>query len=111
MGDGYRVLYITWFFPMFVGWYRQRAFALFFQGGENEQLDDALVAECHSWPRHFCERKTEVGPAAAAIVKVHKAMDDTLRVLNHNRATTAITGPATTKQTYQAVNNGEKCMC
>ena len=89
----------------FLYWDRQRAFALFFQGGENEQLDDTLVVECHSWPRHFRERKHQVGPAAAAIVKVQKTMDDTLRVLNHNQTTLN-----TTKQTYQVVNNGKRCI-
>ena len=86
-------------------WDRQRAFALFFQGGENEQQDDSLAVECHAWPRHFRERKHLVGPAAAAIVKVPKTMDDTLRVLNHNQTTLT-----TTKQTYQVVNNGKTCI-
>ncbi|MCO5569873.1 hypothetical protein L7F22_023587 [Adiantum nelumboides] len=66
--------------------FRQRAFSLFFSSGESEQLDENLVVECHSWPQPFRERKHQVGLAAAAIVRVQRPMDDSLRALNSFRA-------------------------
>ncbi|MCO5604480.1 hypothetical protein L7F22_058646 [Adiantum nelumboides] len=66
--------------------FRQRAFSLFFSSGESEQLDENLVVECHSWPQPFRERKHQVGLAAAAIVRVQRPMDDSLRASNSNRA-------------------------
>ncbi|KAI5076040.1 hypothetical protein GOP47_0008105 [Adiantum capillus-veneris] len=66
--------------------FRQRAFSLFFVNGENEQLDENVVVECHSWPQPFRERKHQVGLAAASIVRVQRPMDDSLRALNSNRA-------------------------
>ena len=76
--------------------FRQRAFSLFFQAGENED-----IVKGHSWPQDFHEKKNQVGLAAAAIVKVRKTLDDTLRVLNHNKAT---------KQASQIVNIGKMCV-
>ncbi|KAH7433986.1 hypothetical protein KP509_07G096100 [Ceratopteris richardii] len=64
--------------------FRQRAFAWFFTNGESEQLDENLVVECHSWPQPFRERKHGVGLAAAAIVRVQREMEDSLKVLNGN---------------------------
>eukprot|EP01018_Ginkgo_biloba_P026442 Gb_23424 [translate_table: standard] len=65
--------------------FRQRAFSLLFFAGENEPLEEGLVADCHSWPQHFREKKGQFGLAAAAIVRVQKQVDDTMKLLNVNR--------------------------
>lgn len=65
--------------------FRQRAFSLFFFAGENEPLNEVLVADSHSWPSSFRERKSQFGLAPAAIVTVQKQADDSLKLLNGNR--------------------------
>eukprot|EP01018_Ginkgo_biloba_P004058 Gb_34647 [translate_table: standard] len=67
--------------------FRQRAFSLMFFSGKSEQLDEILVVDCHSWPQHFLEKKRQFGIAPAAIVRVQKEMDGTLKPLNSNRRT------------------------
>lgn len=65
--------------------FRQRAFSLFFFAGENEPLNEVLVADSHSWPSSFRERKSQFGLAPAAIVTVQKQADESLKHLNGNR--------------------------
>ncbi|GLJ55852.1 hypothetical protein SUGI_1199280 [Cryptomeria japonica] len=62
--------------------FRQRAFSLLFFAGENEPFTELLVADCHSWPQHFRERKSQIGLAPAAIVRIHKQTNDTLKPQN-----------------------------
>jgi hypothetical protein len=65
--------------------FRQRAFASMFFSGKSEQLNKFTVVDCHSWPQHFLEKKKQVGLAPAAIVRVQKEVDNTLKPLNMNR--------------------------
>ncbi|KAH9317231.1 hypothetical protein KI387_019000, partial [Taxus chinensis] len=62
--------------------FRQRAFSLLFFAGENEPFTEHLVADCHSWPQHFRERKSQIGLAPAAIVRIHKQANDMLKPRN-----------------------------
>lgn len=64
--------------------FRHRAFSFFFSAGENEQINSNKVIQGHSWPRHFRDRKNQVGLAAAALVPVPKAPEGALRSLNTN---------------------------
>ncbi|MCO5600727.1 hypothetical protein L7F22_054842 [Adiantum nelumboides] len=64
--------------------FRHRAFPFFFLSGENEQLNSCKVVQGHSWPRHFKERKNQVGLAAAALVQVQNVSSGALQSVDTN---------------------------
>ncbi|MCO5601932.1 hypothetical protein L7F22_056058 [Adiantum nelumboides] len=64
--------------------FRHRAFPFFFLSGENEQLNSCKVVQSHSWPRHFKERKNQVGLAAAALVQVQNVSSGALQSVDTN---------------------------
>lgn len=61
---------------------RQRVFSFLFFAVENEPFTELLVAYFHSWPQHVREKKIQIGLALAAIVRIHKQTNDTLKPQN-----------------------------
>ncbi|KAL9266464.1 hypothetical protein AKJ16_DCAP23561 [Drosera capensis] len=48
--------------------FRKRAFSFLFASGEDEELNDLLTVDSHSFPQHFMESQEQLGLAPAALV-------------------------------------------
>lgn len=49
---------------------------------ENEPFTEILVVDFHSWNQHVHEKKIQIVLALAAIVRIHKQINDTLKPQN-----------------------------
>lgn len=63
---------------------RRRSFALFFAGGEDEQVVRQHVGDCRPWPPQFRGKKAHCGLAGAAVVSVRKEIEDTSKPARAN---------------------------
>ncbi|CAK9219597.1 unnamed protein product [Sphagnum troendelagicum] len=64
--------------------FRRRSFALFFAGGEDENIVRQHVGDCGPWPPQFREKKIHCGLAGAAIVSIAKDNDQATVLLSSN---------------------------
>ncbi|KAG0583524.1 hypothetical protein KC19_3G143800 [Ceratodon purpureus] len=66
--------------------FRRRSFALFFAGGEDENVVRHHVGDCRPWPPQYRGKKATCGLAGAAIVSLGKGKQEVTKISNSTRS-------------------------
>lgn len=65
---------------------RRRSFALFFAGGEDENVVRRHVGDCRPWPPQYRGKKATCGLAGAAIVSLAKDKQEVTKISSSTRS-------------------------
>ena len=65
---------------------RRRSFALFFAGGEDENVVRHHVGDCRPWPPQYRGKKATCGLAGAAIVSLGKDKQEVSKISSSTRS-------------------------